>query len=318
MTSSRSRAPGQRRGKEPAPEGCYRRAVKPVDVVVVSYNSSPTLRGCVEPLCGVEGVSVIVVDNASSDEALTTLDGLPVDAVPLDTNLGFGHGCNVGWRRGTSPAVLFLNPDARIDGKSLARLAETIDADDRVGIVGPRIVDEHGSLDYSIRRFPTLSSTFSQALFLHRLTPRAEWVDEVVRDEARYDVPGEAEWISGACMLVRRTLLENLGGFDEGFFLYCEDKDLCRRAWDAGSTVRYEPRAEVVHVGGVSAPRGELLPVLAASRVRYARKHTRGWRPLAERVGVALGGVTHAALGRGDSVVRRGHARAAVEALRSP
>lgn len=298
-----------------AQSGWYGRGVPPVDVVVVSYNSSETLRGCVEPLCAGEG-SVIVVDNASRDRSLETIGDLPVDAVALQTNLGFGHGCNVGWKRGSSPAVLFLNPDARIEPASIARLADVLSEGSDAGIVGPRIVDEHGSLDYSIRRFPRLSSTYAQALFLHRLTPRADWVDEVVRDESRYAVAGEAEWVSGACMLVRRSVLETLGGFDEGFFLYCEDKDLCRRAWDAGCTVRYEPAAQALHVGGVSAPRGELLPVLAASRIRYAHKHERGWRPAAERVGVAVGGLTHALLGRGDRVVRKGHARAALRALR--
>lgn len=292
--------------------------MQPVDVVVVSYNSSETLRACVEPLCGVDRTAVIVVDNASPDGSLATITDLPVDAVPLSTNLGFGHGCNVGWRRGNSPAVLFLNPDARIDATSLRLLADVLADDARVGIVGPRIVDELGSLDYSIRRFPRLLSTYAQALFLHRLTPRAAWVDEVVRDSVRYEAPGEVEWISGACMLVRRSVLEALDGFDEGFFLYCEDKDLCRRAWNDGSTVSYEPRAQALHVGGVSAPRGDLLPVLAASRIRYARKHGRGWTPAAERLGVALGGLTHAALGRGGRLVRRGHARAAVEALRWP
>jgi hypothetical protein len=290
--------------------------VHPVDVVVVSYNSRETLRDCVEPLCDVEGVNVLVVDNASPDGSLATIADLPVDGVALETNLGFGHGCNVGWRRGASPAVLFLNPDARIDALSLGRLANVLAEDARAGIAGPRIVDEQGSLDYSIRRFPRLTSTYAQALFLHRLAPRAAWVDEVVRDDACYEVPADVEWISGACMLVRRSLLETLGGFDEGFFLYCEDKDLCRRAWSEGFTVRYAPQAQAVHVGGVSAPRGDLLPVLAASRIRYARKHSHGWTPTAERLGVALGGATHAALGRGDSGVRRGHARAAVEALR--
>jgi N-acetylglucosaminyl-diphospho-decaprenol L-rhamnosyltransferase len=288
-----------------------------VDVVVVSYNSSETLRGCVEPLCYVDGATVVVVDNASLDGSLATVSDLPVEAVALTTNLGFGHGCNVGWRRGKSEAVLFLNPDARIDGASVGRLVDVLGEDARAGIVGPRIIDELGSLDYSIRRFPRLSSTYAQAFFVQRLFPRAAWVDEVVRDERRYEASGEVEWISGACMLVRRSLLERLGGFDEGFFLYCEDKDLCRRAWSDGSTVRYEPRAQALHVGGVSAPRGELLPVLAASRIRYARKHAGGWTPAAERLGVAIGSLTHAALGRGGPVVRSGHARAAVAALTS-
>jgi GT2 family glycosyltransferase len=236
--------------------------------------------------------------------------------VQLERNGGFAHGCNVGWRLGRSPAVLFLNPDARIDAGSVASLAQVLVDDPRVGVAGPKILDSTGALDYSMRRFPRLPSTYAQAFFLHRVFPRALWVDEVVRDDSTYEMQRDPEWISGACILVRRTLLDTLNGFDEGFFMYCEDKDLCRRAWDAGFTVRYAPVAVAVHVGGVSAPRSELLPVLAASRIRYACKHAYGWRASAERLGVALGSVTHSAVGRGG--VRRGHARAFARALRSP
>jgi N-acetylglucosaminyl-diphospho-decaprenol L-rhamnosyltransferase len=287
-----------------------------VDVVVVAYNSRDTLRECVGSLCRAEGVEVIVVDNASPDDSLSAVRDLPVDAVALDTNLGFSHGCNTGWRRGSGDYVLFLNPDARLDPSSLRRLAQVLDESPGVGVVGPRIVDEDGALDYSIRRFPRLASTYAQALFLHRLWPRADWSDEVVWVRARYEAAGPAEWLSGACLLVRRSFLESTGGFDEGFFMYCEDKDLCRRAWDAGLEVRFEPDAVALHLGGggSSGPRAELLPVLATSRVRYAQKHSGRWSALAERLGVALGSLTHAVLGRrGDA--RRGHARALVSAL---
>ena len=287
-----------------------------VDVVVVSHNSGETLRGCVETLCNDEEIHVIVVDNASSDESLRTVEGLPVTAVPLDTNFGFAHGCNTGWRCGGGDYVLFLNPDARIDTASVRRLAQVLDEGGDTGIAGPRIVDEGGALEYSIRRFPRLASTYAQALFLHRLRPGAEWTDEVVRTRARYETAGRADWLSGACFLVRRSFLESTGGLDEGFFMYCEDKDLCRRAWDAGLAVRYEPDAVAVHLGGggASAARAELLPVLARSRMRYARKHSGRWAALGERVGIALGSLTHAVLGR-QPAARRGHARALAATL---
>ena len=288
-----------------------------IDVVVVAYNSRDALRECVEPLCDRDGVAVTVVDNASPDDSLAAVAGLPVDAIRLASNGGFGHGCNVGWRRGHGDYVLFLNPDARIAADSLQRLAAVLEEDSDVGIVGPRIVDEDGSLEYSIRRFPRLSSTYAQALFLHRVWWRARWADEVVRDAQHYNAPSRTEWLSGACLLVRRSLLEVLDGFDERFFMYCEDKDLCRRAWTAGFVVRFEPAAEVVHVGGGggSGPRGELLPVLAVSRVRYARKHAGAVEAMAERVGVALSSLTHALLGRRGGTARRGHIRAFVAAL---
>jgi len=289
----------------------------PVDVVVVAYNSRDTIRGCVEALAGDEGVSVIVVDNASPDDSIAAVADLAVTAVRLDANGGFGRGCNAGWRRGEGEHVLFLNPDARIDRESLQRLSAVMDEDPGVGIVGPRIVDDKGRLEHSLRRFPRLSSTYGQALFLHRLRPRALWADEVVRRAELYERPGSDEWLSGACLLVRRSLLERLDGFDEGFFMYCEDKDLCRRAWSAEAAVRFEPDATAVHLGGggASGPRAELLPVLAASRVRYARKHAGRVAAQAERLGVALGSLTHALLGRRGAAARRGHARAFVTAL---
>jgi GT2 family glycosyltransferase len=252
---------------------------------------------------------VIVVDNASTDSSLDVVADLPLERIALGDNRGFGYGCNVGWRVGSSRYCLFLNPDARIDQSSIAALVATLDRDESYGAAAPRIVFEDGSLDFSLRRYPRLRSTFAQALFLHRLFPHAAWADEVIRDGRVYETAGCAEWVSGACVLVRRSLLEELGGFDEDFFLYCEDIDLCRRIWDSGYRIWYEPRATAVHAGGGSAPRASLLPRLAASRLRYADKHRGLTAASLERLGVALGALTHAALSRGGSAVRAGHLR---------
>ena len=257
---------------------------------------------------------MIVVDNASPEPSLPTIADLPVETVQLDRNRGFGSGCNAGWRRGTAPHVLFVNPDARIDREALDALTRALGPGD--GIVGPRILAEDGSLEFSRRRYPRLRSTFAQALFLHRLFPRAPWADEVVREPEAYAASGRAEWLSGACLLVRREVLEALDGFDEGFFMYCEDKDLCRRAARAGWEVRYEPSAVVVHAGGASAPRAALLPVLAASRVRYAKKHHGSVGALAERVGVGIGALTHLLMTRNGRAARIGHARALAVTVR--
>jgi hypothetical protein len=290
-----------------------------VDVVVVSYNSSDELRGCVEPLAGQPWLRVTVVDNASTDRSLDTVADLAVDAVGLEQNAGFGHGCNIGWRRGTAPYVLFLNPDARISPDSLHRLVSALEERPDVGAVAPRILEPDGSLDYSLRRYPRLRSTYARALFLHRLFPRAAWVDELVRDPAAYTTQGSPEWASGACLLVRRTVLAKLGGFDQGFFMYCEDIDLCRRIRDAGHDLLYEPAATVSHTGGASAPRASLQPVLAASRLRYAAKHWSRPAAVLERTGVALEALTRIAVSRGGRAARAGHARALLVALtRSP
>jgi GT2 family glycosyltransferase len=288
-----------------------------VDVVVVAYNSRDRLRHCVEPLAGLDWVNTIVVDNASPDRSGEAVADLPLTVVWEEENRGFGSGCNAGYPRGSAPYVLFLNPDATIAPESLRTLADAFALDERVGAVGPRIVRGDGSLDYSIRRFPRIASTFAQALFVHRLSPGSPWADEVVRDVDRYEASDDAEWLSGACLMVRRSVLERLHGFDTGFFMYCEDTDLCRRIWDLGYSVRFVAEAGVEHEGGRSAPRSTLLPVLAASRVRYAREHSGRVAAEAEQLGVVLGALTHAAVGRGPGSSRAGHLAAAARALRS-
>jgi hypothetical protein len=286
-----------------------------VDVVVVSYNSRAKLRGCVEQLVGDPDVAVIVVDNASPDGSLEAVADLALTAIGLPANAGFAHGCNAGIAAGSAPYVLLLNPDADIRPEAIRGLAEVLAADERIGAAAPRIVAEDGSLEFSQRRFPRLRSTYAQAFFLHRLFPRAEWVDELERDPQAYERAGSPGWVSGACVLLRRSAVEAIGGLDDGFFMYCEDIDLCRRLRNAGYEIRFVPEAVVTHEGGASAPRASLLHVLAASRLRYARKH-RSWAgAMLERLGVALGALTHAVVSRGGRAARAGHLRALRRAL---
>ncbi|MDQ2913782.1 MAG: glycosyltransferase family 2 protein [Chloroflexota bacterium] len=286
-----------------------------VDIVVVSYNSRETLRDCVAPLAHDPNLQVLIVDNASADASLETVADLPVVAIQLPENDGFAAGCNAGWRAGSAASVLFLNPDAQIVAASIWHLVEVLEREPQVGLVAPQILNSDGKLEFSQRRFPRLLSTYAQALFLHRLFPRTGWVDELVRDPAAYEYSHPVDWVSGACALVRRALLEQLGGWDERFFLYCEDVDLCRRIRDAGYEVYYEAAAEARHLGGASAPRSALFPILAASRIRYAQKHGGRTFALLERVGVALGATTHLVVSQRGLRGRLGHARALGVAL---
>jgi N-acetylglucosaminyl-diphospho-decaprenol L-rhamnosyltransferase len=287
-----------------------------VDAVIVAYNSARTLRACVEPLAAMDGVRVFVVDNCSPDDTAQPVADLDVELVRAERNGGFSAGCNLGIARGSAPYVLLLNPDARMSAGALDALVAALDASPATGIAGPRIVEDDGSLAPSQRRFPRPRSTFAQALFLHRIWPHASWTDEMVRDPAAYEAPGTPDWVSGACMLLRREALERVGGMDEDFFLYCEDADVCARVRDAGWDVRYEPLATVHHEGGASRPREELLPVLARNRVLYARKHAGKVAVALEAAGVALGHATHAVASLARPAMRRGHLRALAAALR--
>lgn len=286
-----------------------------IDVVVVSYNSAPHVRACVEPLSSLDGIDVVVVDNASVDASLATIADLPVQTIARRENGGFAVACNEGWQAGSAAYVLFLNPDATIDEASLQALAAVLERRSDVGAVAPRIEHPDGSLAHSLRRFPTVRSTFAQALFLHRVFPHASWSGELIVDPQAYERPCSPEWASGACLLVRRSALVELGGWDEGFFLYGEDVDLCRRLHDAGYEIRFEPAARVVHHEGASSSRARALPRLAEARVRYADTHATRPAAILERLGVALWGLTHAVVSRGGPADRVGHLRSLARAL---
>jgi len=292
-----------------------------VDVVVVSYNSRATLRDCVQPLAELDWARVTVVDNASADRSPEVVEDLRVEVIRSPHNGGFSYGCNLGAATGKAPYVLFLNPDARLDPGDLDVLVRALEQDHSLGVVGPRILnDDDGTLAWSQRRFPRLRSTYAQALLLHRLLPRARWTDEVIRDPAAYERPGSPDWLSGACLLVRRAALEQVGGLDQGFFLYSEDTDLCLRLRQAGWGVRFEPAATVSHVGGASAPRTTTEWISAQSHVRFARKHGRRGVAALDALGVALGGATHAAIWAAKPERARGHfaaCRAGLASMRS-
>jgi N-acetylglucosaminyl-diphospho-decaprenol L-rhamnosyltransferase len=280
-----------------------------VDVVVVTYNSRQHLRACVEPLCRDPAIEVIVVDNNSQDGTLATVGDLPLKAIARDDNRGFAFACNLGWRAGNGRSVVFLNPDSQTDDRSILALANVLESDSRIGIVGPQIVDEQGRLQFSQRRFPSLMTSLAAALFVPRVWPRTRWSLDLV-DGASYSAPGSPDWISGACLATRRDVLVAIHGFDERFFMYYEDMDLCRRVRDLGYDVRYEPSIRLVHVGGASAPRERLIPVMARSRLLYARKHHGRRGELSERFATGLHSLTHMLLTTRGREARRGYVRA--------
>ena len=182
------------------------------------------------------------------------------------------------------------------------------------------MLGEDGELHRTQRRFPRLRSTYSQALGLHRIAPRASWAGEVVKDPAAYARPGTPDWLSGACVLLRRAALEEVGGLDEGFFLYSEETDLFRRLRDRGWRTRYEPDAVAYHRGYGSAPREAVTPILARSRVRYARKHHGQLVALLEAIGVTIDALVRAGARIRHPARRRAQlaaARAALGAVRS-
>lgn len=230
----------------------------PVSIVIVNYNAGPLLTSCVQAvLCQAE--EVIVVDNGSRDGSLECLTqncrNLPnLRIIPMGRNLGFSTACNIGAAAATSLNILFLNPDCIIGQDTLARMVAVLHSAPDIGMVGGFLANPDGTEQAGGRRlFPTPKRAFIRAFGLYRL---ARWAPKVFQEVCLIaadlpDKPIEMEAVSGACMLVKREALEDVGLFDEGYFLHCEDVDLCMRFWKKGWRIMFVPDAPVIHEKGV-------------------------------------------------------------------
>lgn len=261
-------------------------AGRALDVVVVSYRSRELLRGCLAALrehSPTRPMRVFVIDNASGDGTLEMVRRDFPQAEPLDAgkNRGFGAATNIGIRGGEGEYVLALNPDARVTEGALERLLTVLDTRRDVGVVGARLELPDGRVDHaSARSFPTVLGTVGHFTGLARLG----WTRGRL---AQYrSVPKEAgpvDLVSGACMLLRRSALEEVGAFDERYWMYMEDIDLCYRLAKSGWGTWYEPSARVVHVKrGTSGRRQSLRLVYSFHRgmARFYRMHYAAGRPL--------------------------------------
>lgn len=259
-----------------APAGALR---TPVSVVIVSWNTRELTLAALRSFlpCADPPLEVIVVDNASSDGSADAIEAAfpSVRVIRNPRNLGFGGGVNAGLLAARQPLVLLLNPDTRVVGDALPRLVDYAEAHPEAGIVGPRVVGEDGRLQASRFRFPSLWNQLLAATYLYQLLPRSRVFNRERFGGSPVDRPAAVDAVSGCCFLVRRSLLDAVGGFDESFFMYAEETDLCYRAWQAGFEVHYAPVAEIVHLGGGSSRLASRRNFLEFRRsiLRFYRKH---------------------------------------------
>lgn len=253
------------------------RAPAALSVVIVSWNTRELLLDALESLLPLEGLEaeVIVVDNASSDgSAEAVSERYPgVRVVRNPRNLGFAGGVNTGFREARHPYVLLLNTDTEVRGDAPQALLRYAQAHPEAGVVGPRVLNRDGSLQASRFRFPSLLNLLLSSTYLYKAFPRSRFFnrERLAGDEAG----GPVDAVSGCAFLVRADLIERIGGFDEGFFMYAEETDFCFRAWQAGFEVHFAPVAEIVHFGGGSSRLARRRNFLEYRRsmVRYFHKH---------------------------------------------
>jgi N-acetylglucosaminyl-diphospho-decaprenol L-rhamnosyltransferase len=204
-----------------------------------------------------------------------------VEVLVPGRNLGYGAAANRGVAATTLPSVLVCNPDLEVGPGALAGLAGVLAADPRCALVGPLIREPGGARYPSARRFPTLTDAAGHALFgMFAPTNRFTRSYQEARLETATGGPERVDWVSGACFLVRRSAFEQVGGFDEAYFMYAEDVDLCWRLGRAGWRVAYLPTAEVTHSQGVSTDRHPYRMIIEHHRslLRFAARSSKGWR----------------------------------------
>jgi GT2 family glycosyltransferase len=252
-----------------------------VSVVVVSWRTRDFTLACLRSVeRAAEGsrleVETILVDNASGDGTVEAVARKypRVSVVASERNLGFAAGCNAALPRCRGRYVLLLNPDAEITAEALAALVSALDRAPDAAAAGGRLVTPSGEPHFSCGRFLTPLNQSAESLGLSRFLPGAAFRRSYREKELHGDAV-DVDWIVGACLLLRREPLEQVGGLDDRFFMFVEDEDLCFRLREAGWRVLLLPAVSVTHVGGASTEQAiePMREAMRESQAAFVRKH---------------------------------------------
>jgi hypothetical protein len=251
-----------------------------LSVIVVNWNVRDLLQRAITSVYTSwgeqSGLEIIVVDNASRDDSVAMLhaDFPDVQVIANTENRGFTGGNNQGLAAATGNFLLLLNPDTEVVEDALPRMVAYLKSHPDAGMIGPQLLNPDGSVQSSRRRFPTLPVLFLESTWLEKLAPR-KLLRHYYAQEQPDNLVQDADWITGAAMLTRHETFAQVGGMDEGFFMYSEELDWCRRIREAGWRVVYFPEARIIHHEGKSSE--QVVPArhiyFQSSKVRYTRKY---------------------------------------------
>jgi N-acetylglucosaminyl-diphospho-decaprenol L-rhamnosyltransferase len=251
-----------------------------ISIVIVNWNSGQFLENCVRSLLAhAAGCPITIVDNASTDASLNFADKIDAKLSVLhnNRNAGFAAGNNLGWRASEGDSVLFLNPDTECLPESVFRLEKTLQSNPDIWAVGGRLISPSGKSprNFNVRTFPSVGSVTCEMLFIDEVWPSNPWSHFMRTDSIRQ--PIDVDQPAAACLMISKTALESIGGFDEAFYpAWFEDVDLCLRIRRSGGRIRYQPNAAFLHHGGYSLEhmsRQDFLETFHANQIRYFAKH---------------------------------------------
>lgn len=230
-----------------------------IGVVIVTHNSKQHISTCIESVRHEDVTNIVVVDSASTDTTLIEVRALNVQVIVLSENKGFGHAANVGAQTMNTDYVLFINPDAYLELGAIQNVKDLLIKSKQAGVVGIMLQDMQGNQE---------KQCFGKEPSLVRLITRK------FQHAVALQTPFQTGWVSGGAMIVKKELFARIGGFDEDFFLYWEDIDVCRRVREAGYTVWLHPQARAFHARGASQEDGKAKTrIYDTSADRYYKKH---------------------------------------------
>jgi N-acetylglucosaminyl-diphospho-decaprenol L-rhamnosyltransferase len=249
-----------------------------LSIVIVSWNVRDLLRQCLHSVLDLQTckLEVIVVDNVSTDGTVEMVQAeFPgVHLIVNTENRGFPAANNQGIAVAQGRYTMILNPDTEIVGDALATMVAYADENPDMGVVGPQLLNDDGSMQPSRRRFPTLATAFFESTWLQGCAPR-RLLERYYVQEQPDDTTLDVDWVMGAALMARREAIAQVGLMDEGYFMYSEELDWCKRFKDAGWRVVYLPTAQIVHYGGKSSDQVVTSRHVhfQTSKVYYFRKH---------------------------------------------
>jgi len=256
-----------------------------VSIIIVSWNVSGLLQACLDSILKNDHnraeqsprFEIIVVDSASTDDTPTMIrQRYPqVRLLPQTENVGFSRGNNIGMQAAAGRYLFLLNPDTEIIADALQRMIAYMDANPEVGISGPHTLNSDGTTQSTRRHFPTFLIGLLESTWLQPIAPKSMLDYYYFTDGADLSATLDVDWVQGSALLARREVYEQIGGMDEGYFMYSEELDWCKRAKDAGWRVVYLGGAQIIHHGGKSSEQATTRTQIyfQQSKLRYFRKY---------------------------------------------
>ena len=250
-----------------------------ISIIIVSWNVSDLLKKCIESIYETRqhlSLQIIVVDSGSADDSCEMVRSLfpEVELFDMQENVGFPKGNNIGIKAAIGRNILLLNPDTIVKENALQLMLKVLEVDKTIGLVGPMLRFPNGDIQSSRRRFPTILTGLFESTWFESVAPKNVLASYYMTDQPN-DQPCEADWVMGAAMLATRDAVAKTGGMDEGYFMYSEELDWCKRIKAAGYKIFWLPTAEIVHYQGASSDQASTFRHINFNRakLRYFRKY---------------------------------------------